>query len=238
MSRLPNKIIPLPNPDKEFHEKWYKNRNMLNIPHPFRCVAFGMPNVGKTTVIKNILLRANPPFEEVVIIHCDGGYTKEYDDIGDNVEILSEIPAPEDWEGLVKTLVILDDLEFKGMNKNQMRNLDRLVGYCSTHKNLSVILACQNFTNIPPIVRRCSNLIIMWKNHDIDSMAVIARKSGLNTVTLRNIFNDLLKEPKDSLWLDLTDHTPYPMRKNGFTLINKVKSTNIIDKNEEKFEEN
>jgi hypothetical protein len=32
--RLPNKIIPLPNPDKNFHEKWYKGRNMLNIPHP------------------------------------------------------------------------------------------------------------------------------------------------------------------------------------------------------------
>ena len=154
------------------------------------------------------------------------------------MEILSEIPAPEDWEGLVKTLVILDDLEFKGMKKDQIRNLDRLVGYCSTHKNISCVVACQNFTNIPPIVRRCSNLIIMWKNHDIDSMAVIARKSGLNTITLRTIFNDLLKEPKDSLWLDLTDHTPYPMRKNGFTLINKVKSTNIIDKNEEKFEEN
>ena len=45
-------------------------------------------------------------------------------------------------------------------------------------------------------------------------------------------------EPKDSLWIDTTDHTPYPMRKNGFTLINKVINKSIIDKNEEKFEEN
>ena len=64
----------------------------------------------KTTIVKNLLLRSNPPFEEVVVIHCDSGYTKEYDDVGDNVELLNEIPAPEDWEGLVKTLVVLDYL--------------------------------------------------------------------------------------------------------------------------------
>ena len=28
-------------------------------------------------------------------------------------------------------------------------------------------------------------------------------------------------EPKDSLWLDMTDKSPYPMRKNGYTIINK-----------------
>ncbi len=60
--KLPNKILALPNPDKEFHEEWYRNRNVLNFPHPFRCVALGPPNVGKTTIVKNILLRAKPQF--------------------------------------------------------------------------------------------------------------------------------------------------------------------------------
>ena len=27
---------------------------------------------------------------------------------------------------------------------------------------------------------------------------------------------------KDSLWIDTTDRSPYPMRKNGFTLIKKI----------------
>ena len=43
---LPNKIIPIPNPDKTFHESWSNSRNPLNIPHPFRCVCLGPPNVG------------------------------------------------------------------------------------------------------------------------------------------------------------------------------------------------
>lgn len=220
MSKLPNKILALPNPDKEFHEKWYKNRNMLNIPHPFRCVLLGPPNVGKTTIVKNLLLRAHPPFEEVVVIHCDSGYTKEYDDIGDNVEILSEIPSPEDWEGKVKTLVVLDDLEFKGMNKDQKRNLDRLFGYVSTHKNITCILCSQDPFNVPAIVRRCSNLWVLWKGVDLDSMAVCARKAGMKADEFKHIFDKIMTEPKDSLWLDMTG-SPYPIRKNGFTLINK-----------------
>jgi len=236
MPKLPNKLLALPNPDKEFHEKWYKNRNMLNIPHPFRCVCGGPPNSGKTTVVKNLLLRANPPFEEVVVVHCDSGYTKEYDDIGDSVEILNEIPSPEDWEGLVKTLVVLDDLEFKGMNKDQKRNLDRLFGYVSTHKNISVILCGQNFTDIPPIVRRCANLWILWRSPDLDAMAHCARKTGLKSSDLNNIFTQLMTAPKDSLWIDRTDGSPYPLRKNGFTLINKKENNTSVKENSDKFE--
>ena len=36
--KLPNKILALPNPDKEFYKRWYRNRNALNIPHPFRLL--------------------------------------------------------------------------------------------------------------------------------------------------------------------------------------------------------
>jgi len=220
-TRLPNRIIPIPNPDKEFHEQWKVGRNRLNIPHPFRCVCLGPPNVGKTTIVKNLLLRAKPAFEEVVVIHCDSGYTREYDDIGDNLEILSEIPAPDDWEGEKKTLVVLDDLEFKGMNKEQKRNLDRLFGYVSTHKNISVVLCSQDAFNVPTIVRRCSNLFVLWKMKDMDSLAIVARKTGLRAEEMRKIFTELMPESKDSLWLDHTDKSPYPMRKNGYSIISR-----------------
>jgi len=220
--KLPNRIIALPNPDKEFHESWTKGRNMLDIPHPFRCVCLGPPNVGKTTIVKNLLLRAKPEFEDVVVIHCDGNYTKEYDDLGeDNIEILSEIPAPEDWEGEKKTLVVLDDLEYKQMNKEQKRNLDRLFGYVSTHKNISIILCSQDAFNVPPIVRRCSNLFVLWRCPDLDAMATCARKTGMKSEGFNSIFNKLMLDSRDSLWLDMTSGTPYPMRKNGYTIINK-----------------
>lgn len=219
--RLPNELLALPNADKKFHEKWKDSRNMLNIPHPFRCVCLGPPNCGKSNVVKNLLIRAKPAFEQVFVIHCDPGYTKEYDDIGGI--LLNDIPTPEQWEGKVKTLCVLDDLEFKGMNKDQKRNLDRLFGFVSTHKNISCILCSQDPFNVPPIVRRCSNLWVLWKCCDLDAMATCARKTGFKN--FNTIFNQLKIDGHNSLWLDMTEKTPYPMRKNGYTLINKVDGT-------------
>lgn len=216
--KLPDELIILDNPDKLFHEDWTKGRNMLNFPHPFRMVIFGPPNMGKTNTIKNILLRAKPDFKEVFVIHADPEYTQEYDDI--DVELLAEIPAPAEWEGLVKTLVILDDLEFKQMSKDQKRNLDRLFGFVSTHKNISVILTSQDGFNVPPIVRRTSNVWILYKSPDMDSMATMARRTGLKPDELKNIFNTILKGNRDALWIDRTSKTPYPLRKNGFKIIN------------------
>tara|TARA_R110001599_G_scaffold73668_1_gene203649 strand:- start:5478 stop:6209 length:732 start_codon:yes stop_codon:yes gene_type:complete len=229
--RLPNEILALPNADKLFHEKWKKGRNMLNIPHPFRCVALGPPNCGKGTIIKNLLLRAKPAFEEVFVIHCDPDYTKEWDDIGG--EMMSEIPNPEDWKGEVKTLVILDDLEFKGMSRDQKRNLDRLFGFVSTHKNISIVLAAQDTFNVPPIVRRCSNLWVLWKMNDMDSLSNTARKTGMSAQNFNTIFNELMMNNHDSLWIDTTAGTPYPLRKNGYTIINKKdgeESKKMLDK--------
>ena len=123
--KLPTEILALPNPDKEFHEKWTKSRDKLNIPHPFRAVALGPPNCGKGCATKNLIVRADPPFEEIIVIHCDPDFTQEWEDV--DAEMMAEIPAPEEWKGEVKTLVILDDLEFKQMSKSQKRNLDRLM---------------------------------------------------------------------------------------------------------------
>lgn len=215
--RLPNKLIAMPNPDKKFHEHWDDNRNMLNIPHPYRLVCVGKPNVGKTTVVKNLLLRARPEFEEVFVIHCDGGYTKEYNDI--DTEILNHIPPPDSWEGEVKTLVIIDDLDLTNLSKEQKGNLDRLFGYCSTHKNISVVLCSQNFTNIPAICRRCANFFVIWKTNDMDAMSGVGRKSGLKPDKFKSIFYNDMKGHRDSLWIDLTDGSPYPVRKNGFEVI-------------------
>lgn len=227
---LPKKIIALPNRDKKFHEKWDAGRDLLNITHPFRALFLGPPNCGKSTTVKNILLRADPPFEEIFVIHCDPEFTQEYDDLynynskgerDDGIQLLKDIPAPEDFEGLVKTLVICDDLELKELSKDQRRALDRLFGFVSTHKNISVCLCSQDPFNVPPIVRRCSNLFVLWRLVDMDSMAMTTRKTGLESGTLKRIFNKLMTEPKDSLWIDLTEKSPAKLRRNGYQIIQK-----------------
>ena len=220
--KLPKRLLVVPNEDKLFHENWYKGRDELDIPHPFRGVCLGPPNCGKGLVVQNILMRTldgKRPFKEVYCIHCDPEFTKEWDNCG--AEMLAEIPPPEEWEGKVKTLVIIDDLELKGLNKIQKRNLDRLYGFVSTHKNVSVILCAQDAFNVPPIVRRCSNLWVMWKMNDLDAMSAVSRKSGMSSGNFNSIFNQLMCDNHDSLWIDMTSKSPYPLRKNGYTQITK-----------------
>ena len=217
--RLPKKIVPIECSDKVgWHEKWTKRRDLLNMPHPFRGVLLGPPNSGKSTLVKNLLLRAKPQFEEVFVVHCDPDYTTEYDDVG--AVMLGEIPPPDSWEGEVKTLVILDDLEYKGMDKIQARNLNRLVGFVSTHKNISVILCQQDPFEVPPIVRRCSNLWVLWKMGDIDSVSNVSRKAGLKSKDLSELFK-LCTDVHDSIWIDMTTRSPAKLRLNGYEIIEK-----------------
>jgi hypothetical protein len=218
---LPRKIIALKNADKSFHEKWTATRDPLNLPHPVRGVFLGPPNTGKTTVIKNILLRAKPPYEEIFVVHADPEYTKEYDDL--DCTMLGEIPAPEEWEGEVKTCVILDDIEFSSLSKEQKKHLDRLFGYVSTHKNISVFLTSQQAFSVPTICRRCSNLFVIYKQPDVDSLKAIARKVGMKTDQFVDIFDNLLKVPTDSLWIDLTNKSPHPLRLNGYEMLERQK---------------
>ena len=218
-SELPNMLIKIDNADKEWHEKWSNQRNMLNFPHPFRCVIFGNPNTAKTTKCKNIILRAQPKFKKIYVVHIDGDYTKEYDDV--KADILKEIPSPNDkiFTGKEKILVILEDLEYKFLNKKELRNLDRLFGYVSTHKNVSCISIAQDGFNIPPCIRRMSNIWVLGPSNDKDSIKQISRKCGLTSKFVENIYKNHITDNFKSLWIDNTKDTPYPLRLNGFEVL-------------------
>ena len=213
---LPNRLFAIPNADKQNHEKWFPGRKILNFPHPYRGVLLGPPHTGKSTTMKHIVMHAYPEFEEVIIIHCDGDYTNEYKDLGDQVQMLDRIPDPQEWEGQVKTLVLIDDIEFKVLSKQQKSNLNRLFGYVSTHKNISVLLSAQDPFNVPPCVRRCSNLFVLYKCVDTDSLSTLSRKVGFDAKVLNHLFRTVLPVHGDSLWIDLTIRSPCPYRKNGF----------------------
>lgn len=215
-TKLPNLLIKIDNEDKKWHEKWYTERNMLNFPHPFRAVIFGNVNTGKTTKALNIMVRARPKFKKIYVVHIDGEYSKEYDCV--NATILKKIPAPNDkiFDGKHKTLVILEDIEYKFLNKKELRNLDRLFGYVSSHKNVSCISIAQDGFNIPPCVRRMSNIWVLGPSHDKDSVKQISRKCGLTSKFIENVYDNHITDNFKSLWIDNTKDTPYPLRLNGF----------------------
>lgn len=176
------------------------------------------PNGGKTTVILNVILRiaeSEAPFERIIVVHCDPKQTKEYDHV--DRELRDDIPAPEDFEPHEKTLCILEDLNYMNMSKEQKGRLERLYGYASTHKNVSCMLTAQDPFRILPAVRRCSNVFVLWNNHDMDMIKTLARKTGLPPDMLQHVLEQQCTGPHDSFWLDFTPNTPAPYRKNGYT---------------------
>jgi hypothetical protein len=217
---LPKQLLAIENMDKGFHEKWSKGRDLLNFTHPFRGVFLGPPHTGKSTTIKNIILRADPPFERAICVHCDAEHTREWDDIG--ADMVSAIPPPSDFGGNEeKTAVIIDDVSLKQMSKEQKSNLDRLFGYVSTHCNVSVFLTSQDSFNIMPCVRRCANLWVIWRIRDLDSAMCLARKAGIKRDQFNYIFDNFIHEMHDSLWLDHTHKSPAPLRINGYDILEK-----------------
>jgi hypothetical protein len=226
--KLPDKILPLENMDKQFQEVWYKGRNLLNFPHSWRCVITARPSTGKSTIAKNILLRADPEFEKIYIVHVDP-YTRDYEEV-DGVVILEDIPPVSDpifSEGF-KTLLILDDLEYKFMAKKQLRNLDRLFSYVSSHKSVSCCIISQDAYNIPPCIRRVSNIWILGKiNNDISSFLTIAQRCGMKRKDFIYVFDKYIKGDHDTLWIDRTKNTPAEYRINGYTVLDEKNNFEI-----------
>lgn len=216
--RLPNKMLLIKSCDKDFHEKWYKGRNPLNWVHPARIVLSGKPNTGKSCFIKNAILRAKPEYEKIYVIHADPD-AQEWGDV--EAEVLDEIPGPDFWvENEEKTLCVLDDIDFTALNKDQKANLGRLVGFCSTHCNLSVAIANQNFFDISPIARKCANIWIVWRPSCNEELNTISRRTGMKAKDIQWIFDNLCTSYYDSLTIDLTVPPEYKLKKNGFQIIN------------------
>jgi hypothetical protein len=210
------KFIAFPNKDKGFHESWRDKGtlNLANFPHPFRACFIAKPNCGKTTTALNFILHQDPDFERVVVVHHDPEATQEYNDIG--AEITDQIPSKDDLDASKKQLVIIDDLFVKKLPKQDEAKLDRLFGYNSTHKNCSVIITCQDYSSIPPNIRRLCNIFCIWKIHDRISQKLLSKKVGLEEEDLRTLFKTILTGDKDFLCVDMTDHSPALYRKNLF----------------------
>jgi hypothetical protein len=221
--KLPQELIYLPNADKiDSHEKWYKGRDLLNFPKPFRMLCFGSPGSGKTNFIHNVIMRASPAYDKIYILHPDPE-SKEYAMLGSHVEMLDEMPDKLFCDPKLKNLLILDDIEYKNLSKEHKASLDRLTGYTSTHRNCCVILTAQDSINVPASVRRNTNIFVLYKNvPDLNSLAQVATKVGLSADKLFSIFDTCMEGQRDSLCIDLTAESPAKMRVNGYKKIREV----------------
>jgi hypothetical protein len=57
----------------------------------------------------------------------------------------------------VKTLLIIDDVEFSSLSKEQIARLNKIFRYGSSHKNITVYVSHQSVFDLPLLVRKLSN---------------------------------------------------------------------------------
>ena len=207
---LPQSIIALPCEDKGFHEK-FDSANIGNLAHPFRCILIGSPNCGKSTIVKNLVMHQQPEFDRVIVWHCDPE-TQEYQSLTSGVQ--THCPHLEDFDREEKTLVIIDDVPVRALDKKEKYRLDRLFGNWSTHKNISVCLATQQPSGLTPNLRRHASHFCIYRSTDMQSLRDICEKCGCPSEELKKILQKLENE-HDSLMIDLTSpENAYKFRKN------------------------
>ena len=213
--KLPNEIIIFPNLDKMNHEKPDMS-DLANMPKPSRIILCAEPNLGKSNIIKLMLVHAEPIFERIVIYHSDPT-SKEYTDI-DAEYICDEIPEIDFWDENVKNLFILEDINFKRLKRDQRDLIDRYYGCFSTHHNISVWATFQRAFSCPPEIRDMSNIMLLWKTKNVNALSLLSSRLGIEADDLKYIFKNICKDKYDFLVIDSTRPT-CRLRKNLFEVI-------------------
>jgi len=217
-----NELLVFHNVEKEHHEKWYKGRDLLDFPHPFRCVISASPNTGKTNIIKNIIYRCQKGknmFKRLYLLHGDID-NLEYDDI--KFKKLTEVPKPEKLtKNNEKSLLVVDDyITSKKMNKEDEKRLSMIMSTISTHHDFSVIITTQYITYIPVSIRTLANIHIVSKINNMLLINATASYIGIPVEKFKEI-NDkyLIPNPHATLWVDSTYNTPARYRINGYEVL-------------------
>jgi hypothetical protein len=160
-------------------------------------------------------------FQELYIIHGDSTVTREFDDL-EATMLMDSFPPVEFYDSLVKTLVIIDDVEFSHLSRDQVARMNKLVRYVSSHKNVTVYVSHQSFVDLPILIRKLCNVFIIWKPRSLIELKLIANRIALHPEQMEDVFENHCNPYRDSLCVDLHFNTPAMFRKNVFTKIDLI----------------
>ncbi len=233
MSR--RRVIPFACDDKLLSESWgdadHRGDDIGNFPAPFRMLLLGPPNSGKSTLIKNLIVCARPPYDEVYVVHEDAMATREYDDVEPD-GLFDELPGLDFWDSLASTdeetgrplkrLIVVDDLEYTSAHRQRKKDLAVLLRYASSHKGLSVMISHQSFFDLPALAKKMASIFVIWKPNGRNELGLIENRVGLPPGALTEMFRACARDPRDSITVDTTRGSPARLRLNIWEPIEHV----------------
>ena len=129
-----------------------------------------------------------------------------------------------DEDKFKKRAIILDDLEYLSANKQRLKNLAILFRYASSHKKVTIYLAHQSFFDTPILVKKMSNIYILWKPRSTSELGLDENRTGLKKDTLKTLFKTVATKFRDSIMIDLTENSPCKLRLNIWQTLKEVHS--------------
>ena len=216
-NEIPNQIIQFKSSDKDHHQKPNMD-DFADCCSPVFAIITENVNCGKTSLLKNLLIHKTPSYERIVVYSPLGEMTTEYSDVID-CELLDYIPDFDFFDREQRNCFIVEDTDTKSLCKDERYRLGRFFGVYASHNNIDIYCITQNVYDLLPQIRRLCNICFLFKNHDLDSMASVARKFNIKVQDLKYIFNYVLESKFDSLCIDDTRGVENRLRKNIFDKI-------------------
>lgn len=218
-------IIVVENPMKSKHAKPDPDTSHgLCIANPARVLVIGGCGASKTTTILNLLARGaewKPWDGGLYLMAPTQDVQKGEYGLVDTI-FLSEFPPLQYFKqrpgraALIMDDIHLHELSTKG-KPSQAELLERICGHLSTHHDggLSVFIAHQVWTGVPPKVRKlCSHFILFPQRIARDSIGHIARGVLLEKKTLERCC-DMCTGPYDFLLITNEPDGRARVRRNG-----------------------
>ena len=182
-------VIAVESEDKKGYDKTPPCNHPCSMPRRSRVALCAPPGHGKTSLIKNLLIRSRSdkdPWAAVVVITGVGDFCKEWDKV---VHTKTDFATADEkwWSAMSKKhdgkpiACIVDDMNYADLSPKERSNAYKLVQFVCTHMNVTAFMASHSWVQLIPRLRRACDVVILWAptSGGSDQLNYIARSLGL-----------------------------------------------------------
>ena len=208
-------IVKLPNSDKDGRHH-ADSENPLMPYFPSVLIVCGKKGSGKTNLTLNLISKATPLYDRIVIVHGAGESSSEYQDLIDGSEVVEEIPTPDFWNPDQKNCLVIEEQPWGMFNRAQMSAAERCVNFTSSHRSVQVFIVVQNIGVLCPTIKRSMDYLLIAPHAGcLDQLYDLKRRTG---VDFKLLMEDICQDRHDFVCMDFTGHGP-KLRRNMFDII-------------------